>query len=66
MLEGRFIFLGKIFSSRCIWAGYFILSTLWKSRSCHPVNKKPRRELKTTGAGRELHICTTHEAKKQR
>lgn len=51
IIEGKFISIGKILRSRCTWVGI--------EQQLLPLHKQKKKELQTTGAGKELHFCTS-------
>lgn len=52
--EGKLISIGRIFRSRCTWAGCFSNNV---EQQLLPLHKQKQKELQTTGAGKDLHIC---------
>lgn len=56
VIERKFISIGRIFGSRCTWVGYFSNNV---EQQLLPLHKQKKKELQTTGAGKELHICTS-------
>lgn len=54
IIEGKFISLVRIFSSRCTWVGYFSNNV---EQQLPPLHKQ--KKFQTSGAGKELHICTS-------
>lgn len=54
IIEGKFISIVRIFRSRCSWVGYFSNNV---EQQLLPLHKQ--KKFQTSGAGKELHICTS-------